>query len=248
MSLTKLTNTINQLYLTRTSENQVLELCKSIEHLKDRFSTAIVILTCELSNINNKPNNINLKSDLVGHIRAAASAHLYHELRKNDLEPIVIVSGGIVEQNEYSLSHIMKTELIRKYNLPEESIVTEEHSKDTIQNARFSSLLLDTLGFDENQRNVHLVTSEFHLYRASLLFGKHFDGIIVPQSAEQLLFEFASQQKIGDLERLNHFLASYLANESTLGTERKEAILRMLTTLPFGEEFIQMIAHYLRSS
>ncbi len=93
-------------------------------------------------------------SDRVWH-----AARLYHEGKA----PLIILSGGkvISSTDLASQAETMKLFLL-DLGVPESSILLEENSNNTYENALYSSELLGSLGLD----SVLLVTSALHMRRA----------------------------------------------------------------------------------
>lgn len=93
--------------------------------------------------------------------RAAEAARLYRRYKLP-----VIVSGGAV------FSRLAESAVIKEYlvslGLPPEKIITEELSRDTMENALFSKKLCDEKGY----KKAVIVTSAYHMRRAVLSFEK----------------------------------------------------------------------------
>ncbi len=58
--------------------------------------------------------------------------------------------------------------------IPREQIITEDRSRDTEENARYTGKIAHQHGF----KKIVLVTSAFHMKRSVMLFGKYFDSIV----------------------------------------------------------------------
>lgn len=82
----------------------------------------------------------------------------------------ILISGGngTLVPNEFREATWVRTQLL-KFNIPDSAIVVESKSKNTLENAGFSKLLLQ-------QRHLPppylLVTSAFHMRRATMIFKK----------------------------------------------------------------------------
>lgn len=252
MPLSDIKATIKELYLNNTQEELLQALCRRIEHRKGEFDSAIVILTHSIEHRKNV--ELGFKTSFGGHMRAFAGAQLYFELFSKGLKPVIIVSGGKMRSDQPSLSEVMKSELCRKYEIPEESIISEEYSKDTVQNSRFSSRLLETLGFDNENNNVHLVTEGFHLQRAEYLFNKYFGDNIKANGAEKILKDIiVDRLKYSKSLReiLQKILVAHINSDSNNIALENEAMYRLiLQKFPFGlgEELMLFVAYLSRYS
>jgi uncharacterized SAM-binding protein YcdF (DUF218 family) len=79
----------------------------------------------------------------------------------------VIVSGGRVFKNKGAEAPVVRRFLV-DLGVPEQEIITEERSRDTIENARYTSKICDRQGYSR----VLLVTSGSHMKRTLLAFRK----------------------------------------------------------------------------
>jgi uncharacterized SAM-binding protein YcdF (DUF218 family) len=245
--------TIKSLYIEKSSDKKIEELCKSIEMLNGKYDKAIVVLTGGLSKAELPSGDEHIKTEFVAHIREAAAAMKYKELLSVGHRPVIVVSGGKVYgkgDNMPILSEVMKAELIRKYGVNEEDILTEPCSVDTSQNARFSSKLLDALGFSEtDDKSVFLITNQFHLSRATTLFSRHFNGNLEPTSAERILIDSIQQLPNNKTKTpYKRIIEDYLNSRSNMESTQKDGKLHKITELPLGEKVIEALAYYLRSS
>lgn len=82
----------------------------------------------------------------------------------------ILISGGngILVPGEFREAAWVKTQLL-KFNIPDSLILTESQSKNTIENAQFSKLVLAKSHLPPPYL---LVTSSFHMRRASMIFKK----------------------------------------------------------------------------
>lgn len=80
------------------------------------------------------------KSDLDAHITSAAGAELYK--KEGGLSKIVVCGGKINGEDNPVLSEVMKEELIKKYDVDENDIYTENNSVDTSENAEYGVIFL----------------------------------------------------------------------------------------------------------
>jgi len=166
--------TVKELYFDKDAEKRISEICQSLEEERGKFDRAIVVLTADLDRVEISGDEI-VRTNFNGHIREATATIKFKELQEAGHNPVIIAAGGkIYDQGEDApvLSEVMKEEFIKKYKIPEKSIVTEPCSIDTSQNAKFSSQILNALGFED--REMTLITNSFHLDRATTLFERHF--------------------------------------------------------------------------
>jgi uncharacterized SAM-binding protein YcdF (DUF218 family) len=82
----------------------------------------------------------------------------------------ILISGGngAFVPNEFREAAWVRTQLL-KFNIPDSLILVESRSKNTVENARFSKVLLQQKHL---QPPYLLVTSAFHMRRASMIFEK----------------------------------------------------------------------------
>ncbi|QRK10983.1 YdcF family protein [Archangium violaceum] len=95
--------------------------------------------------------------------RIEKAVELYHR----GLAPRLLFSGG-VGINPPSEARVMR-DLAVRLGVPEEACLLEEQSHSTEQNARFSSVVLRSLGV----RRVVVVSDPYHLLRARQYFRLH---------------------------------------------------------------------------
>ncbi len=109
----------------------------------------------------NKEGHFNMSSD-----RFIQTALLY---KKGHIKKI-IASGG--QNGIFSEDNFMEADFIAKnlidLGIPEEDILIENQSKNTIENARFSKEIMDRNGGIKTK--AVLITSAFHIPRATLTF------------------------------------------------------------------------------
>ncbi len=145
----------------------------------------IVLLTSEI--YRNKDNK--WRSDLDGHITYSAGAEIYK--KEGGLSKIVICGGKINGKDCPVLSEVMKKELIRRHKISEGSIYIEGKSVDTSENAENCKKLLDTMDLE---KDVILVTRDYHLRRSKHLFENYGFNVEV-RSAEEILKEKSKGHK-----------------------------------------------------
>ena len=92
------------------------------------------------------------------------------QIWKKELSPNILFAGGCADKRGTGLpgSNRMAAEALR-LGVPEEKILIEAGSKDTLNNIRNTSLILKKNGWD----SLILVTSDFHIKRAADLFDKN---------------------------------------------------------------------------
>lgn len=89
-------------------------------------------------------------------------------------EMTVVVSGGQGADEPSTEARAMADYLI-DHGFPEEQILLEEASSNTVQNLRYSAALLYEQGYDTTQ-DVLVVSNGFHLTRVRMLFGRVWGG------------------------------------------------------------------------
>jgi len=92
-------------------------------------------------------------------MRCAAAAELYKKANVRE----IIVSGGVHGATKDNAAEDMKNYLVKKYNIPEEIIRTEDKSGNTIDNLAYTLNRMDETK-DQNQ-NLAFVSSGYHLAR-----------------------------------------------------------------------------------
>ncbi len=99
----------------------------------------------------------------------------------------IILSGGKPDDFNVSQARLVKDILIKKYKVPEENIILEEESLNTLENYAFSLNKIDSLAKDFNKDSVGILAVDFQIARAREL--AYFFGLKNPQaySAEQVV-------------------------------------------------------------
>lgn len=105
----------------------------------------------------------NISSD-----RFIQTALLY---KKGHIKKILVSGGqnGVLKEDDFSEARFIKNNLIH-LGIPANDILTEDSSRNTVENATFSKQLLQ-----KNQLEIHqivLITSAFHMQRAKSIFEK----------------------------------------------------------------------------
>jgi uncharacterized SAM-binding protein YcdF (DUF218 family) len=80
--------------------------------------------------------------------------------------PVIVSSGRAFENREPETG--IDARFLVDLGVPSQKIIFEDKSRDTIENARYTKKICDSLGF----KNPILVTSAFHMKRSVLSFGK----------------------------------------------------------------------------
>ena len=96
----------------------------------------------------------------------------------------VIISGGQGPGEAITEAECMRRALVRR-GVDESRLYPEERSTSTQENLRYSRAILEELGVDPAQR-VAIVTSDFHLCRARLMWGG--DTAAVPAHLPSALY------------------------------------------------------------
>ena len=82
-----------------------------------------------------------------------------------------------------------------------------------------------------------------------MLFNRHFEGNLKPIDAEQILINFVLKLPEGTLKLpYKKVIENYLSGQANQESIRQDKKLNKITKLPFGEDVIEALAHYLRSS
>lgn len=102
--------------------------------------------------------------------RVWAAARLFQQIKA----PYVVVSGGsFTPQPEKQIEALAMEEMLQDFGVPPGRILVEEHSRTTLENAMLTSRALSSAFAKTNPDKpwrVALVTSAFHLKRATALF------------------------------------------------------------------------------
>lgn len=101
-------------------------------------------------------------------VRLRYAAHLHRALKKP-----VLVAGGAPQGNPAPEAQLMKQALQRDLHVPVQWL--EEHSRNTLENARLSRLVLNAAGV----QRIYLVTHAWHMRRARLAF-EHAGFAVIP--------------------------------------------------------------------
>jgi uncharacterized SAM-binding protein YcdF (DUF218 family) len=122
----------------------------------------------------------------------------------------VIVSGGVVGSS-FCEALVVKRFLI-DLGIPEEMILTEVRSRDTVENARFVKEIFSERGYKRGL----LITSAYHMRRALFIFRS--EGLdVVPHSSGFLCGEKKYLDMIDFLPNIHHLRKSAIALREMIG-------------------------------
>ncbi len=94
------------------------------------------------------------------------------ELFKSGWAPIIVFSGAAADKDGPSNAHVMRSRAL-SLGVPQEATIIEEQSETTRQNAEQVGRQLESRGVND----IILVTSGYHMRRASLEFSRHLPQI-----------------------------------------------------------------------
>lgn len=147
-------------------------------------------------------NRAGISLDLLESSRIAAGARAWLSGRA----PIVILSGG---GGASGTEARMMATAIAKLGVPASALILEERSRNTRDNALFTTALAERRGM----RRVLLVTSSLHMPRASLLFRKAGVDVVpvpVPERARRDTWQDRWLPSFGALWRSGRALKEYV--------------------------------------
>lgn len=98
-------------------------------------------------------------------------------------ETILVLSGGQGDNEPEPEAAAMETYLLAA-GVPKWQLVREDRSENTTENIAYSKILIDQLHSRSRPPRIGLVTSNFHLYRASLIARKQGLGEVYGIAAE----------------------------------------------------------------
>jgi len=125
-----------------------------------------------------------VEPNLFGYPRIARAYEQYISCKQQGGSCIVLVTGGDPQSHHVSEAAVYAL-MLRRLGVPVSDLVTEEQSRNTWENAKFSRPLIQAAHAD----TVLLVTSGTHMYR-SLMYFSHFGINAVPVRADYLSVEF----------------------------------------------------------
>ena len=97
--------------------------------------------------------------------RILTAARLY---RTGKAGHILVTGGNLPWQLTLEPEAMLIRKLLLEWDVPEEAIVLETESRNTVENARYSKVIMDEKGWE----NALLVTSAAHMQRSAALFRK----------------------------------------------------------------------------
>ncbi|MQS76258.1 YdcF family protein [Companilactobacillus halodurans] len=100
--------------------------------------------------------------------RLDKAIELYSDFQK---KPLIIVSGGKSSTSDYTEAQLMQEYLIEN-GIPEDKIVLEDQSVNTIQNLEYSSIRIRQNLSKDTRPRVIIVTSDYHIPRTKLHIKK----------------------------------------------------------------------------
>ena len=173
----------------------VIVLCKNVGYLGSK------------NKIRNSINYLSPKSEL----NVIAGALFF---KKNQTKILIFSGGKTAGKNYPSEAEAMRNFLISKYpDIPESSIILEDKSFDTKQNAKNSKLLIE----NNNFKRISFITTKAHIPRSKKLFkdvGLDIEGHsaeeIVERNAPEIFEEYKKEFGISEvyLEKLALILQS----------------------------------------
>jgi len=125
-----------------------------------------------------------VEPNLIGYARITRAYAQYKSCKQQGGACIVLVTGGDPQSHHVSEAEIYAT-MLRRLGIPITDLQTEEQSRNTWENAKFSAPLINALHPD----TIVLVTSGTHLYRSQLYFS-HFGIHATPVRSEYVTAEF----------------------------------------------------------
>ncbi len=123
----------------------------------------------------------------------------------------IIISGGKVYKHKAGEASIVKR-LLMDLGVPEEKIIIEDKSRDTIENAKYTKEICKKYGF----KKPILVTSAYHIRRAVMSFEK-VDMDVVPFPANFKTWENKKYDWIDYLPQADEVENSYRALHEYIG-------------------------------
>lgn len=208
---------------------------QDIEQLRGCFDEAIVILQGGVEEgFQGAP-----RIPKLARMRQLAGIASYYESVEQGKSPIIILSGGVEvgsEYGDYSEASLMKKHMVEYYGIEEWRIVLEDKSVDTSTNAKYSSEILERLGFLESG-NVKLITNEFHLDRSKMLFDRYYKKDFQSLSAEEILINRGDGNNLpGD--RFNRRYATYterfLDSKENQSLTKRDKLLKSIYSTGIG--------------
>lgn len=141
-------STIGSVWLTIQAILSIVILCNSISFDTSK-ADKVFVLGYQLE-------NNQMTSTLVSRVDKA------YDYAKENPDSVIIVSGGVTGKNKVSEASLMKNALI-SFGLDEGRIITEENSKDTIENIKYCKNLISS------GEDVVIISSHYHCARIKLI-------------------------------------------------------------------------------
>jgi len=123
-------------------------------------------------------NHNDVEPSLVGYARISRAFALYTSCKQHSGLCIVLVTGGDPQAHR-AAEAVIYSLMLRRLGMPSADVMTEDQSRNTWENAKFSQPLIQAIRADK----VVLVTSGTHLYRSQLYFS-HFGIAAMPVRAD----------------------------------------------------------------
>ncbi|NLB12354.1 YdcF family protein [Candidatus Dojkabacteria bacterium] len=214
----------------------------NIEDLKGYFDTAIVVLQGGIRDDGNLP--------VIAKMRMFAGIIEYHKALERGLSPVLILSGGATAypNNEPIQETAVMKELMLKYDVDSLRVIEETDSIDTISNAKYSSEILEKLGFLENGITL-LITNEFHLQRSKNAFKRYYKGPLFPVSAEEILKSLGDRYRLPNdvLEKpYGKYAMKFIESIDNTRLGKKDNFIELFSFLPGGRDLLLLIANLTR--
>ncbi len=140
-------------YWTYAEEQMKLNISVAPDGLPNDNSHAFIVLGFALK------SDGTMQDELVGRLETALATYQKYP------NSYILVTGG-VPKNGHTEGELMNKWLL-EHGVPETKIIVESESKDTAQNAQFSFEKMYEKG---NIKTASLITSEYHLRRATILY------------------------------------------------------------------------------
>jgi uncharacterized SAM-binding protein YcdF (DUF218 family) len=125
-----------------------------------------------------------VEPNLIGYARITRAFAQYTSCKQQGGVCVVLVTGGDAQSHHAPEAEIYAT-MLRRIGIPVMDLQTEEQSKNTWENAKFSASLINAIHPD----TIVLVTSGTHLFRSQLYFS-HFGIHATPVRSDYLTAEF----------------------------------------------------------
>ena len=109
-------------------------------------------------------------------------------VNKYENDGYIVVSGGKGEDEDISEAEAMKGYLVKE-GIPEDKILMEDKSINTLQNLKFSREIIEKHGNkDISEFKIKIVTTDFHALRSSILAKKNGYSDIEVYSSDTIVY------------------------------------------------------------